>query len=264
MTATAATGFLPDDRLSGQQALLLLGAAALVVAAHAGGIVWALQQPPADSPSEAQPAAVMIELAPEPVSPEANEQVLTPDTTDTEEVLEAEPQLPDLPEPAPLDLPPPTVEPEVVEARPIRRPEQPPKPEEKPKEKKPEKEPPSQATRKAAVEAPPADKAAASRTAAGGSGSVTPRAWQSRLVAHLERRKRYPSSARARKEEGVAQVFFRIDGSGNVLAVRLARSSGHPDLDDAAVSLVQRASPVPAPPPDAPHEITVPIAFNIR
>lgn len=90
------------------------------------------------------------------------------------------------------------------------------------------------------------------------------RSWQARLMAHLERRKRYPSAARGRREEGTAQVRFRVDRGGNVLIAELVRSSGFGALDDEAVSLVRRASPVPAPPPGMNGLVTVPIRFSVR
>ena len=117
---------------------------------------------------------------------------------------------------------------------------------------------------RAQTQAPAAEKVAAPTNASGASGAVSPAKWQSRLMAHLERRKRYPAGARRRREEGTAHVRFAIDDGGNVRSVELVRSSGHSELDEAVVALVRRASPVPAPPPGAPHEITAPVRFNIR
>ena len=83
-------------------------------------------------------------------------------------------------------------------------------------------------------------------------------------MAHLERRKRYPSGSRSRREEGVVHVSFAIDAAGNVLSAQISRSSGHPALDAEVLALVRRASPVPAPPPDVPRQITAPVQFRIR
>lgn len=88
--------------------------------------------------------------------------------------------------------------------------------------------------------------------------------WQSRLMAHLERHKRYPVSSRRRREQGIAHVRFRIDPAGTVLAADLVRSSSFDGLDGEAVALVMRASPVPAPPPGTNGLITVPIRFSVR
>ena len=135
---------------------------------------------------------------------------------------------------------------------------------EKPEPKKPEPAQPSRAAARAQTVAPAAKVAAAPQNATGASAAVSPAKWQARLMAHLERRKRYPAGARQRREEGVVTVRFAIDGGGNVRSATLVRSSGHAELDDAVLALVRRASPVPAPPPGAPHEITAPVRFSIR
>jgi protein TonB len=49
-----------------------------------------------------------------------------------------------------------------------------------------------------------------------------------------------------------------------VRSAQLVRSSGHDELDQAVLALVQRASPVPAPPPGAPREIVAPVRFDVR
>jgi len=88
--------------------------------------------------------------------------------------------------------------------------------------------------------------------------------WKSRLLSHLARHKRYPASARRQKEKGIAQVRFRIDDRGNVLSSSIARSSGFPDLDRAALAMVQNASPVPVPPHGVSKTITAPVIFSFK
>jgi protein TonB len=123
----------------------------------------------------------------------------------------------------------------------------------------------SRASNKAAAEVKQSNRTAARQSMTGlFSSSMSPARWQSRLIAHLERRKRYPAGAQSRGEVGVASVRFTIDDSGNVLSVALARSSGYPELDEEVVALVRRASPVPAPPPGANKSITAPVRFNKR
>src|SRR5690606_2548112 len=100
------------------------------------------------------------------------------------------------------------------------------------------------AQRKAQVQVQRSDRNAAQQSSSGVS-AVSEARWQSRLIAHLERRKRYPSASRSRREEGTVHVRFKIDDRGNVLSVSLARSSGHPALDEEVLALVRRASPVP-------------------
>ncbi|MDP3321632.1 MAG: energy transducer TonB, partial [Bosea sp. (in: a-proteobacteria)] len=68
--------------------------------------------------------------------------------------------------------------------------------------------------------------------------------WRGTLLAHLNRYKRFPGGA----NPGTVQVSFSIDRSGRVLTARLVRGSGDALLDEEAVAMIRRASPVPAPP----------------
>ncbi len=173
------------------------------------------------------------------------------------------------------------VDPEIVQPRedqvvplPTPRPEPPrqqvereerPKKQEQPRPRKEQPQAPSkQQTRAQSQVAQAAPRAAAPQAASGSGSSGSPARWQSRLMAHLERRKKYPSSARRARKEGVAQVRFSIDANGNVGSVALSRSSGVAELDAEVVSLVRRASPVPAPPPGVNRTIVVPIQFSLR
>lgn len=74
-------------------------------------------------------------------------------------------------------------------------------------------------------------------------------AWEKTLTSHLNRHKRYPDAARARNVEGTATVTFVIDQGGNVLEAQVTESSGSPLLDEEALAVLRRASPLPAPPP---------------
>src|SRR5205085_2324494 len=56
--------------------------------------------------------------------------------------------------------------------------------------------------------------------------------FQRRLMAQLDRAKRYPPAAQRRRAQGVAYLRFTMDRSGKVLATVLERSSGHSDLDE--------------------------------
>ena len=91
--------------------------------------------------------------------------------------------------------------------------------------------------------------------------------WHNRLQAHLERRKRYPRSARMRYQQGVPWVRFTMNRKGEVLEVSLSRPSGHTALDREVVALVKRAEPLPPPPDDVsgdPITMEVPVEFFIR
>ena len=96
----------------------------------------------------------------------------------------------------------------------------------------------------------------------GKSRSVDSDRWKSRVLAHLQRHKRYPANARKQKAQGNAQVRFRIDAHGNVLSVSLARSSGFAELDRAAIAMVRNASPIPVPPEGVNRTIVAPVHFT--
>jgi periplasmic protein TonB len=89
--------------------------------------------------------------------------------------------------------------------------------------------------------------------------------WKSQVITLLEHNKRYPSDARARGEQGVTRLAFRIDSEGHLLSSRVVASSGSAALDAETLAMVQRAQPFPPPPPElAGSELTVPLRFNIR
>jgi protein TonB len=100
----------------------------------------------------------------------------------------------------------------------------------------------------------------------GGAPRVEP-AWQTALVRHLQRYKRYPSDAQSRGEEGVVQLSFTVDRTGHVINHEIARSSGHRELDSEVMSMIERAQPLPPFPasmPQAKLELTVPIRFSLQ
>jgi periplasmic protein TonB len=102
---------------------------------------------------------------------------------------------------------------------------------------------------------------------AGGGGTAADNDWQRRLVAQLERHKRYPRGAQRRRVEGVAYLRFTVDRQGRVLGASLARSSGDEALDAETLALVERAQPLPPPPADlypAQVHLTVPVQFFLR
>lgn len=113
-----------------------------------------------------------------------------------------------------------------------------------------------------------AQQAAAPQTAVGTQpNAAAVERWQSNVLRHLAQRRRYPPGAQQRGEQGVAVIRFTIDISGRVLSIALTGSSGFAELDQAAVDLVNRSSPVPAPPQGLPQSrltLTVPIEYTRR
>ncbi|MBN8986782.1 MAG: energy transducer TonB [Rhizobiales bacterium] len=91
--------------------------------------------------------------------------------------------------------------------------------------------------------------------------------WRTKLLAMIEKNKRYPEAARPRREQGTAQVSFSLDRKGMVANAHVTQSSGSSALDAEAVALLKRAEPFPAPPATFPGEFVVvrlPIRFTVK
>ncbi len=210
---------------------------AVVLFLHVGGAL-ALMMQWDDNELMANPPAITIDLAAVPMAPE----IVPTDMPIGPQRIETPPE---------AETPPP--EPEVQ----LEPPEKPP---EKTKKTARLTTAPAPAERRSPI-------AAAPMPGAGARDSNALPNWRSLLVAQLERNKRYPSDARSRGEQGVAQLAFRVDRSGGVHGARIVRSSGSSSLDQETLALVQRASPLPPPPPEV-HggsiAVVVPIRYNIR
>lgn len=269
-------------------------ASVFVTALHVGTAYAILNWPQPPVPSGEPPAAFMIELAPLPVAPETVEKPVpvgpeaemseesTPSEKKVEEqeteksetpvepkVAEAEPT----PEPVAEDTPklPEVPDADAVLPAPVEKPAQPNPTEDKPVE------PPKEEQKDTSRPRPQSTKAAQTTTApkplvapraktnaapsAGVATSASMSSWRGMVVAHINRHKRYPGGG----SRGTSSVAFTIDRSGRVLSARLIRSSGSSALDQEAVSLARRASPVPAPPSNITGRsivLTVPIRFS--
>ncbi|WOH48679.1 energy transducer TonB [Bradyrhizobium sp. sBnM-33] len=91
--------------------------------------------------------------------------------------------------------------------------------------------------------------------------------WRTQVLALVEKNKRYPETARSRREQGTAQVSFTLDRKGMVVSARVTQSSGSGALDEEALALLKRAQPFPAPPATFPGELVVvrqPIRFTVK
>lgn len=94
-------------------------------------------------------------------------------------------------------------------------------------------------------------------------GPSSVEAFGAALRAAVERAKVYPRAARERGLYGTTQVALQIGPAGEVVALRLLRSSGAKALDDAALAAV-RAARLPAPPAGAPLAYDLGISFTRR
>lgn len=276
-------------------------AAAFVMAVHGGAVLAVVHWPMPESPAGEPPAAVMIELAPLPVAPEAPPQEVavgvqqqpsvdsTPVEAKDKPVEETPPEPEPEPEPEPVktETPPEPIEREVeteTETPELPKidtaaavldapaPPLPEKAEKKPDEKKKKKvekkkrkpKPKRKSVAQAASAPKPVNAERAKTNAAPTSGvgaSMSIATWRGSLMAHINRHKRYPGGG----VRGAASVTFTIDRSGRVLSARLIRSSGSSSLDREAVALARRASPFPAPPRNIGGKsikVTVPVHFS--
>jgi periplasmic protein TonB len=226
----------------------------LSLSLHAAGAALFLRWN--DSPDLVADAPVItIELAVVPVAPDATPTEIPPGPQQAEAQPAAEPQetvdKPDLK----LDL---VKEADIptMSATPV----------EKVKEKKLKQQ------RASLASAPSTADQRAERAAAKTPGAVShnPNAapsWKSALVARLERYKRYPAEAQSRGEHGVAQLAFSVDRSGGVHHAHIVRGSGSSTLDRETLAMVERAAPMPPPPPEitgAQIPIVVPVRYNAR
>lgn len=112
-----------------------------------------------------------------------------------------------------------------------------------------------------------ADTAAASSSAgqagAGSGGSADVARYPGQVQNKLRRALRYPRDARG--DSGEALVYFVVDSGGQVVSLNVARSSGNPIIDQAALDTVRRAAPFPAIPGDAGRnswDFTIPLTFR--
>ncbi|MEA2930166.1 MAG: periplasmic protein TonB [Hyphomicrobiales bacterium] len=89
--------------------------------------------------------------------------------------------------------------------------------------------------------------------------------WQKELSAHFDRHKRYPANRAGKPAEIV--VSFVLDRTGHILTSSIVRSSGDTSFDQAALAMLQRSDPVPAPPPliaDDGLAFTLPVVFRVK
>jgi protein TonB len=277
MTARAIALLEADDRA---EIARWLAAGAIVLAAHAGVIAAYLLLRTVHSAGSPEAPAIIVDLAPMPAAPPS-----PADVDPGPEVVEIQPPPPDpvveaRPEPV-VEPPPPKMEvvelpppPPPVETPVVALPEPPPpQPEVKPE---PPLEPPPEVKKVEPKPPPPrrtaaprSERAVAHRAAAPspGAGGASIASWRDLVIAQLQRAKRYPAAAEARRAHGVAMVSFTLSRGGGVLARSLARSSGSSDLDQEALAMINRAAPFPPFPssmPQASIHLSVPVNFAVR
>ena len=116
-------------------------------------------------------------------------------------------------------------------------------------------------TRKARPASPPSVASQGGLTGQASQGDAASQAaqtrWQNAVQARLNRSKRTPAGGGS----GTVSIAFVMDSNGRVASARITHSAGAM-LDNAAIALVRRASPFPAPPGGRGASLTVPIRFE--
>jgi protein TonB len=216
-------------------------AAGIVAFVHAAVIAgFLLWHQPADEIGDAS-SVVTVELAPIDSVADAHQRDVAQGPEDMIEqkavpLAEKQPDQPKLDESPP---PPAVTMPDVA------------LPEQKPPEKAEEERPPSPQT---------------TARVQGGAPRVEP-TWQTVLLKRLQQYKHYPQSAQVGGEQGVVLLGFSVDRNGRVLEHRIVQSSGHPDLDNVVMAMIERAQPLPAFPASMTQsklDLTVPIRFSLH
>jgi len=257
--------------------------AAAIVAVHAAlialGLAWYTQRPPPGvtmpaimvdmAPASSAPEATPMDLAPGPVMQQADaspppettrqetvQEQIAPTPPQEKPIVEAPPEQktqPTPPEPEPAKIVPDRPKPVPVKPKPVRA-----------EAKKPAETTPAPRT----SAAPRAERQAPAAAAMSAGATAAALASYNQLVAaHLQRFKQYPTGAKAAGQQGTSRLSFSLGRGGQVLASRLAGSSGHAALDAETLAMVRRAQPFPSFPPDmkqASMSFTVPVAFSIR
>jgi TonB family protein len=87
------------------------------------------------------------------------------------------------------------------------------------------------------------------------------------VAGRIQKAKQYPSEARRLGAEGKVRIEFIISAGGEVLAARLAVSSGHALLDSEGLAMIHRAGPYPGIPEElglTSIQLVLPIGFELE
>lgn len=92
--------------------------------------------------------------------------------------------------------------------------------------------------------------------------------YEQEISAWLEKYKTYPPAARMLGQHGKPVLRLRIDRRGNVQFSTLERGSSYRLIDEAALEMVKKANPFPAPPSNYPAgeqlEFLIPVSFDLQ
>lgn len=230
------------------------GSLALVLGLHAAAVLLAMNW---TKPQvvELPPAAMMVQMAPlpEPAPPPPPKAAPQPPTPVEEPPL---PKVAEAPKPKIAIPKPPKPQPKPKP--------QPPKPEKKPEP--PQEKPPTEHVAETPPTTTPPKPSAAPAPSVASNSKALP-TWQSDLLRHLAKYKRYPEDARRRGLQGINRLRFTVDANGKILSYALAGGSGSAALDRATLEMIRRAQPVPKPPQEVLNngtiEVVAPFVYSL-
>jgi periplasmic protein TonB len=249
-----------------------LGAATLISAIHIGGGTLAMMYGLEEFVEEA-PGAIVVEIAPVATTLESDITALLGRLSSEREATQAAstPKTKKVEEEAKEDLPSLATEPEVALPKPTPV-------EDKPKEEPKEETSPQVRVAQEQVAATKAmaplrvDAQIAAKSAAPDAGTAAINArsmafWQNSVLLQINKHRRYPTTARRDNMQGDVHVRVLMDRSGQLMSPpEVVRSSGFAVLDEEALAIVKRASPLPGLPAtlkDETMDLTIPIKFRI-
>lgn len=257
---SSARAHLPEYRFYGSTALRRSrdGAAALTgcIAALGAAGIFAVTAGKVLPPTPSAPPAMMFMRVMEEITPEdlppADEELQKILAEDSEFDIPAPPR----PEPEPKPEPKPKPKPKPAPKREAPRRKQPPAP---------VKEAPRES---AAVNAPAGEISGSSADAAAvaerrAEGELRSRLLD-RLIAEIEKRKKYPRQARRSGAEGTCTLEIRVDAAGVVQSCGLAKGSGSPVLDAATSRLAGRLAGMDTGVRGKAFRVLIPVRYSLR
>lgn len=116
---------------------------------------------------------------------------------------------------------------------------------------------------------PPANASATGSSQGSGSGLGSHHArhpYFGKLKTWLNAHKTYPAALKKAKTQGTVVLTFTISRRGELLSSRIVTGSGEPGLDQAALEMLQRSSPMPPLPDDLGLDqltLTIPVEYSL-
>lgn len=103
-----------------------------------------------------------------------------------------------------------------------------------------------------------------SKKVVGNAQGKTIDSYRTQLRRAIERQKRYPRRAQMMNKQGVVRISFTLNANGSLSNIRVSKSSGNKDLDNAALKAVQKAHSVGPRPANMEANVTVGLEFSLR